>query len=73
MKRKPVEQDDDFIVEVKFGGWHRGDNHKPGRGFYFFCRCGQVGLGQVLPASAMRQWRKHARRCGDAKVREAAA
>lgn len=48
---------------IKFGGWYDGDNHKPGRGWYFICRCGKIGLGQLLPASALRAYRKHARRC----------
>jgi hypothetical protein len=46
-------------AEIRFGGWHNGDNHKPGRGWYFICSCGHVGLGQLLPASAQRQWKKH--------------
>ena len=46
---------------VRFGGWHNGDNHKPGRAWYFICSCGKVGLGQLLEASAWRQWGKHRR------------
>jgi hypothetical protein len=51
------------VVRIKFGGWYDGDNHKPGRGWYFVCRCGHVGLGQILRQSAIRQWDKHKRRC----------
>lgn len=56
---------------IRFGGWHDGDNHKPGRGWYFVCRsCGRIGLGQLLPASARRRWETH--RCTSATSSSAA-
>lgn len=61
------------LVEIKFGGWHDGDNHKPYRGWYFVCRCGEVGLGQLLPENARRQWKKHAHRCDDVREEARAA
>ena len=48
------------LVATKFGGWYEGDNRKPGRGFYYVCSCGKIGLGELLPASAHRAWKKHA-------------
>lgn len=57
-------------VQIKFGGWHDGDNHKPYRGWYFVCACGHVGKGQLLPESARRQWKKHSRNCPAASVTE---
>jgi hypothetical protein len=55
--------------EVRFGGWYDGDNHKTGRGWYFVCGgCRAIGLGQLLPESARRDFAKHARRCPSAAV-----
>lgn len=48
-----------MLIATKFGGWYDGDNYKPGRAFYFVCSCGKIGLGQLLPASAIRQFEKH--------------
>lgn len=60
VKPVPPEESAHELLAIEFGGWHKGDNHKPGRGFYFMCSCGKIGLGQILPASAERQWKKHA-------------
>lgn len=59
-------------VTIKFGGWYEGDNHKPGRAWYFVCRCGQIGMGQLLQFDAVRSWKKHARRCEHVSKEEAA-
>lgn len=59
-------------VRIKFGGWYDGDNHKPGRGWYFVCCCGHVGRGQLIQQSAWKQWLKHEARCEVARARSAA-
>lgn len=64
--------DDSPTMEIKFGGWHNGDNWKPGRGWFYVCRCGRVGLGQLLPMDAARRWRDHARSCAAITAEELA-